>query len=152
VVTEVAAATTNIELPLWEAATVDGTGLGKMSTRATEDELVAAGAALHVNVEGAPPQSRRCKRGRWWRRWQHWVQSLKWHHLRLAVANVRNGHGGGSVDCKHRFAAVGGCNGGWTRVRKDEYEGNGRRKHIGVQESAQAHNMLVVLSALVRIV
>jgi len=30
--------------------------------------LVTVVAALHVNVEGAPPQSRRCKRGRWWRR------------------------------------------------------------------------------------
>jgi hypothetical protein len=80
------------------------------------------------------------------------VQSLKRHHLRLAVANERSGDGGGSVDCKHRVAAVEGCNGGWTRGRKDEYEDNGGRKHTSVQESAQAHNMLVVLSALVRIV
>jgi hypothetical protein len=80
------------------------------------------------------------------------VQSLKRHHLRLAVANERSGDGGGSVDCKHRVAAVEGCHGGWTRGRKDEYEDNGGRKHTSVQESAQAHNMLVVLSALVRIV
>jgi hypothetical protein len=33
--------------------------------------------------------------------------------------------GGGSVDRKHRVAAVGGNNGGWTRGRRDEYEDNG---------------------------
>jgi len=30
--------TTNTELPLWEAAMVDGQGIGKMSTRTTGDE------------------------------------------------------------------------------------------------------------------
>jgi hypothetical protein len=38
VMTEVAASTANIELPLWEAATVDGPGVGKMSTRTMEAE------------------------------------------------------------------------------------------------------------------
>ena len=57
------------------------------------------------------------------------MRSLKRHHLRLAVANERSGDRGGSVDRKHRVAAVGGSNGGWTRGRKDEYEDNGGRKH-----------------------
>ena len=42
VVTEVAASTANIELPLWEAAMVDGPGVGKMSTRTMEDENTLA--------------------------------------------------------------------------------------------------------------
>ena len=80
------------------------------------------------------------------------MQSLKWHHLHLAVANERSGDEGGSVDCKHRVATVEGCNGGWTRGRKDEYKDNGGRKHTSMQESAQTHNMLVVLSALICII
>src|SRR5271168_1695656 len=46
VVTEVAASTANIELPLWEAATVDGPGVGKMSTRTMEAENTVGWAAL----------------------------------------------------------------------------------------------------------
>jgi len=57
------------------------------------------------------------------------VRSLKRHHLHLAVANERSGDGGGSFDRKHRVVAVGGCNAGWTRGRKDEYEDNGGREH-----------------------
>ena len=45
VVTEVAASTANIELSLWEAATVDGPEIGKMSMRTTEDENTVGWAA-----------------------------------------------------------------------------------------------------------
>ena len=45
VVTEVAASTANIELSLWEAATLDGPGVGKMSMRTTEDENTVGWAA-----------------------------------------------------------------------------------------------------------
>ena len=54
---------------------------------------------------------------------------FKWHHLCLAVADMRSGDGGGSVDRKHQVAALGVNKGGWTRGKKDEYEDNGGRKH-----------------------
>jgi hypothetical protein len=75
-------------------------------------------------------------------------------HPSLAVANERSGDGGGSVDRKHRVAAVGGCNDGWTWVGKMSTR-TAEDENTGMQELAQAHNMLVmlvVLSTLVRIV
>jgi hypothetical protein len=69
---------------------------------------------------------------------------FKQHHLRLAVANERSGDGGGSVHRKHRVAALGVSNGGWTRGKKDEYEDNGGRKH-----SRMGHISAVLLLLLV---
>ena len=42
VVTEVAVSTVNIELPLWEAAMVDGPEVGKMNMTTMEDENALA--------------------------------------------------------------------------------------------------------------
>jgi len=146
VVTEVAALTVNIELPLWEAATVDGRGVGKMSTRTTEDENTVGWAAsvpcccccwsAPVGFEGGVALNGGS--GRWSGRKSGGMAERR----QSRGSALWGGEGKNSETGSHGPAVLDEC----PLVRFISAVSS------GVQESAQAHNMLVAQSALVRIV